>query len=159
MIERTLVAIKPDGVKRALVGEIIKRLETKGLKIVAMKMIWPTSEFAKRHYSAHLEKPFYPSLERFITSGPVVAIVIEGISAVELVRKIVGGTEPKSALPGTIRGDYAHHSYSFTDKINKSIHNLIHASGNKEEAEQEIKLWFTYEEIHDYRRSDQDLVM
>jgi len=159
MIERTFVAIKPDGVKRALIGEIIQRFEKKGLKIVAMKMVWVDKEMSKKHYAAHINKPFYKSLEEFITMGPVVGMVIEGISAVEVVRSIVGGTEPKSAAPGTIRGDYSHHSYAYTDAKKKSIFNLIHASGNKPEAEQEIKLWFSDKEIHSYKRADEDLVL
>ncbi len=151
MIERSLVLIKPDGVERGLIGKIISRFEDAGLKIAGMKMVWVDKEFSKKHYKAHINKPFYSGLEEFITSGPVVAMVIEGISAVETVRKIVGSTEPKSAQPGTIRGDFAHHSYSYTDKKGIAIKNLIHASGTKEEAKSEISLWFKEEEIHDYK--------
>jgi nucleoside-diphosphate kinase len=99
MIEKTLVLIKPDGVQRSLAGEIITRFEKVGLKIIGMKMVWVNREFAKKHYKAHVDKPFYAGLESMITEGPVIAIVLEGIHAVELVRKIVGPTEPKSALP------------------------------------------------------------
>jgi nucleoside-diphosphate kinase len=151
MIEQTFVALKPDAVQRGLIGEIVKRFEQVGLKILAMKMVWVTPEFSKKHYKEHLEKSFYKGLEDFITQGPVVGMVIEGVSAIETVRKIVGPTEPKSALPGTIRGDYAHHSYSYADKKGISIKNLIHASGNKSDAEYEINLWFTKKEIHNYK--------
>jgi|SRR3989344_3689149 len=151
MIERTFVAVKPDGVQRQLVGEILQRFERVGLKIVGMKMKLVDKEFSKKHYSAHVNKPFYKGLEDFIVSGPVIAFVLEGINAVELVRKIVGPTEPKSAAPGTIRGDYSHHSYSYTDKKGISIKNIIHASGNLEEAKQEINLWFKPEELHSYK--------
>ncbi|MBI4739435.1 nucleoside-diphosphate kinase [Candidatus Woesearchaeota archaeon] len=150
MIERTLVLIKPDGVERALIGQIITRFENAGLKIVGMKMKWVDKEFSRKHYAAHVDKPFYKSLEAFIISGPVVAMVLEGIDAVEIVRKMVGPTEPKAAQPGTIRGDYAHHSYGYADKKGIAIKNLIHATGTKEEAKQEIALWFSKEELHSY---------
>ncbi len=149
-MERTLVLVKPDGVQRGLVGRVIQRFEEVGLKIVGMKMQWVDAEFARQHYKAHVEKPFYPGLEAMITEGPVVAFVLEGLHAVELVRKMVGSTEPKSANPGTIRGDFAHHSYSYTDAKGKSIKNLIHASGNIEEAEQEVAMWFSEKELHTY---------
>ncbi len=151
MMERTLVLLKPDGVERALAGEIISRFEKVGLKIVGMRMQWVDKELSKRHYAAHVNKAFYKGLETFITSGPVIAIVLEGLHAIELVRKMVGATEPKSALPGTIRGDYAHHSYAYTDKKGMAIKNLVHASGSAEEAKTEISLWFTKEELHSYQ--------
>ncbi|MCD6590028.1 nucleoside-diphosphate kinase [Candidatus Woesearchaeota archaeon] len=151
MIERTLVLIKPDGVRRGLIGKIIMRFEDAGLKIVGMKMVWIDKDFAKKHYSEHVGKDFYSMLEEFITSGPVVAMVIEGVEAVEVVRKIVGPTEPKTAPPGTIRGDFAHHSARHADKHKKAVQNLIHASGTREEAEKEIALWFNPEEIHSYK--------
>ena len=151
MMERTFVAIKPDGVQRGLVGRIIERFENAGLKIVGMKMVHIDKKFAKKHYKAHVDKPFYKGLEEFIVEGPVVAIVIEGLHAIEAVRKIVGPTEPRQAAPGTIRGDFAHHSYEWTDKKGIAVKNLIHASGNKEDADQEIKLWFSIEELCDYK--------
>jgi len=150
MIERTLVLLKPDAVQRSIMGKIITRFEDAGLKIIGMKMVWVDKDFSKKHYKAHVKKEFYKGLENFITSGPVVAMVIEGISAVETVRKIVGSTEPKSAQPGTIRGDFAHHSYEYTDKKGITIKNLIHASGNKKEANEEVKLWFDDKELHSY---------
>ena len=158
MIQRTLVLIKPDGVKRGLIGRIISRFEDAGLKIIGMKMVWINKDKAKQHYKAHIDKDFYNSLEEFITSGPVVAMVIEGVEAVEVVRKIVGSTEPKKALPGTIRGDFAHLSAQYANSVNKAVPNLIHASGTLEEAEEEIKLWFKEEEIHDYKTSYEEHV-
>lgn len=151
MIEKTFVAIKPDGVQRGFIGQIIQRFENVGLKIVGMKMKWVDPEFAKRHYKAHVEKDFYKNLEKFITEGPVVAMVLEGIHAVETVRKIVGPTEPKEALPGTIRGDFAHHSYAYADKKGISVKNIIHAAGTIKEAEEEIKIWFSIDELYEYK--------
>ena len=150
-IERTFIALKPDAVQRGLIGEIISRFEKVGMKVVGMKMILMDKKFSEKHYAAHLKKDFYKGLEVFMTSGPVIAICVEGLHAVELVRKLVGATEPKSALPGTIRGDYSHHSYEYTNKKGISIKNLIHASGNVEEAKAEIDLWFKKEELHSYK--------
>ncbi|PIN70570.1 nucleoside-diphosphate kinase [Candidatus Woesearchaeota archaeon CG11_big_fil_rev_8_21_14_0_20_43_8] len=150
MIERTLVLLKPDAVQRCIAGEILTRFERAGLKIVGLKMVWIDKDFSKEHYAAHVDKAFYKGLEEFITLGPVIAICYEGVSAVEVVRKIVGPTEPKTAPPGTIRGDYAHHSYHFTDKKGKAIRNLIHASGNPEEAKVEVALWFKETDLHTY---------
>lgn len=151
MIERTLVLIKPDGVERGLIGEVIKRFENVGLKIIGMKMKWIDKEFSKKHYSSHVEKSFYPGLETMITAGPVIAMVIEGIHAIELVRKMVGSTEPKGAQPGTIRGDFSHHSYSYADEKGIAIKNIIHASGDKEDAKKEVSLWFNDNELHTYK--------
>ncbi|MAF13804.1 MAG: nucleoside-diphosphate kinase [Parcubacteria group bacterium] len=150
MIERSLVLLKPDAVQRGLMGKIICRFEDAGLKAVGVKMVWVKTEFAQKHYAAHLEKSFYPGLEKMITEGPVLALVLEGLHAVETVRKMVGPTEPKTAAPGTIRGDFAHHSYEYTDKKGIAIKNLIHASGNIAEAKEEIKLWFEDKELHTY---------
>ena len=158
-VQHTLVLIKPDGVYRGLVGEIIHRFERAGLKIVALKMVWIDENFAKKHYSAHLAKDFYPSLEKYITAGPVVAMVLEGIDAVEIVRKMVGPTEPEKAMPGTIRGDYCHVNVRYADKTGKSIYNIIHASGSVEEAKQEIMLWFDPPEIYSYKRVDEEWVL
>lgn len=151
MIEKTLVLIKPDGVKRCLIGEMVKRFEQRGLKIIGMKMVWINKAFAKKHYATHIKKRFYKHLESFITSGPVVAMIIQGIHAVEIVRKTVGITEPKSAEVGSIRADFAHVSYEYADKKGITIKNLIHASGTMEEAAAEINLWFKPEEIYDYK--------
>lgn len=150
MIEQTLVLIKPDGVERGLIGQIVTRFEQSGLKIVGMKLVKIDKEFSKKHYAAHISKPFYKGLESFIVSGPVVAMVLEGIEAIDLVRKMVGATEPKSALPGTIRGDFSHHSYGYADKKGIAIKNLIHASGSKEDAKTEVALWFGKHELITY---------
>jgi len=151
MIEHTLVLIKPDGVARGFIGRIISRFEDAGLKIVGMKMVWIGKEFSKKHYAAHMTKKFYSALETFITSGPMVAMVVEGVHSVEIVRKIVGNTEPFQAAPGTIRGDFAHHSAAYADANKKAVANLIHASGTDEEAKKEVELWFKPEEIHTYK--------
>jgi nucleoside-diphosphate kinase len=151
MMEKTLVLIKPDAVQRGLIGEVLTRFEKVGLKVSGMKMVWVDSDFSKKHYAAHVDKNFYAGLENFITSGPVIALALQGLHAVELVRKMVGGTEPKSANPGTIRGDFAQHSYEYTDKKGISIKNLIHASGTSEEALAEVALWFNDKELHDYQ--------
>lgn len=153
MVQQTLVFIKPDGVERSLIGEIFARFEKVGLKIVGMKMIHADKAHVQKHYAAHVGKDFYPPVEQFITSGPVVAAVLEGVGAVSLVRKLVGGTEPHSAAPGTIRGDFAHMNYAYADgpAKHKGLRNVIHASGNEEEAKIEVELWFDKNEIFDYQ--------
>ncbi len=158
MIQRTLILIKPDGIQRALVGEIISRFEKVGLKLVGLKLVTPTEDFTKEHYAMHKEKSFFTNLVNYIANKPIVAMVWEGIGAVGLVRKIVGSTEPMTALSGTIRGDFAHHTYSYADEKQKAIANLAHASGTPEEAEQEVKLWFSEAELHNYKRSDEEHV-
>ena len=153
MIERTLVLVKPDGVERGLVGEIIKRFEQRGLKVVALKMSKIDKKFAQQHYTEDITKRrgqhVREHLLEFLTEGPVVAMVIEGVNAIENVRKIVGDTEPKAALPGTIRGDFAHVSYHHADTKKTAIRNLVHASSGAD-APQEIALWFKKEEIYTY---------
>ena len=155
MIEKTLILIKPDGVQRCLVGKIIQRFEDSGLKIVGMKMQWIDKEFAKQHYTQDVaerrgEKVREVLLD-FITEGPVVAMCIEGINAIENVRKITGTTEPKAAAPGTIRGDFAHVSFSYADNKEIAVKNIIHASADQADAETEIKLWFKPEEMHSFK--------
>ena len=156
LIQRTLILFKPDAVQRGIVGEILTRFERVGLKIIGTKMIFPNKEHYYKHYEGigkmvtrRGEKAFDMALE-FMTQGPVIAMVFEGVEAVELVRKLVGGTEPKTALPGTIRGDYSHMSFGYADEHNVGIPNLIHASGSVEEAKQEIEHWFADHEIYDY---------
>ncbi|MBT3642686.1 nucleoside-diphosphate kinase [archaeon] len=158
MIEQTLVLVKPDGVARGLVGEVISRFENRGLKIVALKMVKIDTDFSKKHYAAHVDKDFYAGLENFIVSGPVIAMIVEGVDAIENVRKLCGATESKSALPGTIRGDYSHVSYSHADEKGMAIKNIIHASGDKEDAEKEVSLWFSVDELHGYSRSGEEHV-
>lgn len=156
LIQRTLILFKPDAVQRGIVGEILTRFERVGLKIVGTKMIFPNKEHYHKHYEGigkmvtrRGEKAFDMALE-FMTQGPVIAMVLEGVESVELVRKLVGGTEPKAALPGTIRGDYSHMSFGYANEHNVGIPNLIHASGSVEEAKQEIEHWFADHEIYDY---------
>ena len=153
MIQRTLVLIKPDGVQRGLSGDIIQRFEKVGLKIVGMKMLWIDKNFARSHYVGVAERKGEKVMDMLldlITMGPVIAMVLEGVDAVPVVRKICGPTEPKEAQPGTIRGDYAHVSYAYSDRVSEAVRNVVHASGEPEEAEHEVGLWFTPEEIHDY---------
>src|SRR3989344_5063657 len=151
MMERSLVIIKPDGVERCLVGEIVRRFENAGLKIVGMKMVWADREFAGKHYAVHKEKPFFKDLVDFIIEGPVIAMVLEGVHAVENIRRLVGTTSPHSAPPGTIRGDFAHMSMAYASAKGLGGKNLIHASGNLEEANIEIALWFKDSELHTYK--------
>jgi nucleoside-diphosphate kinase len=153
MNERSLVLLKPDAVKRSLVGQIISRFENAGYKIVGTKMVWVDEEFGKKHYADLGERRGDKVLQvmlKFVTSGPIIALCIEGINTVEGVRKMVGGTEPKTAAPGTIRGDFAHVSFAHADRQDKAVENLIHASGNVEEAKVEVALWFKEEELHTY---------
>lgn len=154
MIEKTLVLIKPDGVERGLVGEIMSRFEKRGLKIVGLKMVRVNKELAMKHYTDDITKRRGKKVRKvlldFVIDNHIVAICLEGADAVENVRKMVGETEPKSALPGTIRGDFSHISYNYADKVGKAIPNLVHASANVEEANQEISLWFAQEELFSY---------
>lgn len=154
MIQRTLILLKPDAVQRCFIGKIIERFENVGLKIIAMKMVWIDKEHGEKHYfdvaERHGEKVLN-NLVRYLTQGPVIAIVIEGVNAVDNVRKMVGSTYPDQAMPGTIRGDFSHISKDYANANNKTISNLIHASAKPEEAEYEIKLWFKPEEIHTYK--------
>ena len=182
MLEQTLILLKHDAVVRNLVGKIITRFEDIGLKITAMKMIWPNEHLAKNHYfldetwaknvfdktKASYEKENKPfqyqnAMElgkqiqswnmKFLREGPVVAIILEGPHAIEIVRKIVGSTEPKSSPPGTIRGDFAMiESYSVADKKSRVLRNLIHASDSQQSAQREIELWFSKEEVHNYKK-------
>ncbi len=136
-MERTFLAVKPDGVQRAIVGEIIRRFETKGFTLVGLKLMQVSRELAEQHYDVHREKPFFAGLVDFITSGPVVAMVWEGDGVVASARKLIGATNPLTAEPGTIRGDYG-----------VSIgRNLIHGSDAVETAQREIALWFRDEEL------------
>ncbi|MBI4152531.1 nucleoside-diphosphate kinase [Candidatus Woesearchaeota archaeon] len=154
MIERTLVLLKPDGVKRGLTGRILSRFEDAGFKFVGMKMVWVDDSLGRKHYADVAQRrgeKVFQNLMKFMATGPVLAICLEGVNTVENVRKIAGGTEPKTALPGTIRGDFAHVSFIHADKEDKAIENLIHASGSAEEARQEIALWFKPEELHSYK--------
>jgi len=178
--ERTLVIIKPDGLQRTLMGEIIRRYERLGLKLVGMKLLVPTAAHIEKHYNldpnwkrivgeksieAYQNKGLKPpsmdplklgdkvidSLKKYMTSGPVVAMVWQGGHSVKIVRKITGGTEPLTSDVGTIRGDFVLDSYQMADTDGRAVRNLIHASGSVEEAENEIKHWFSKDELVNYR--------
>jgi nucleoside-diphosphate kinase len=178
--ERTLVIIKPDAIQRTLVGEIVTRYERVGLKLVALKMMVPTAELIEKHYTldpewrrvtgektikGYKDKGLVPPTEdpyevtgillgrlvKYMTSGPIIAMVWEGAHAVAIVRKITGGTEPLTSDVGTIRGDYVIDSYQMTDADKRSVRNLVHASGSVKEANDEIAHWFTEEELMNYK--------
>lgn len=153
-MERTLIILKPDTIQRGIIGEIITRFERAGLKIVAMKMVAPDELHFHKHYEgiSHLisrwGEDIYNVTLKQMTETPVITFVLEGIDAVEHVRKMVGTTDPKDSAPGTIRGDYTHITRAYTNPIGATLPNILHASGNPEEAEKEIDLWFTDEEIY-----------
>ncbi len=178
--ERTLVIIKPDGVQRSLIGEVIQRYEKVGLKLVAMKMMVPTSDLVEKHYTLDPEwrritgeksikgfkdkgltppsedpleitRVLLERLSKYMTSGPVVAMVWQGAHAVAIVRKITGGTEPLTSAVGTIRGDFVLDSYQMSDGDVRAVRNVVHASGSVKEAADEIAHWFKKEEIIDYK--------
>lgn len=189
--QQTLVLVKPDGVMRGLVGEVLKRVERRGLKVVALKMVavdrahlekhFPTDEtwvgrlgdkglktFAeydldvKEHMGTddrmEIGKKVKESLFSYMTSGPIVAMVIEGLHAIDMVRKVAGHTLPVFAEMGTVRGDFSVDSPAIANVENRAIHNIMHASETPEEAKNEIGLWFRPEEIHSYKRADQDIM-
>ncbi|RLF11457.1 MAG: nucleoside-diphosphate kinase [Thermoprotei archaeon] len=143
-MERTLLLVKPDGVVRGLIGEVIRRVEAKGLKIAGLKLKWLSKEEAEELYSVHKGKAFFNDLVSHITSSPVVAMVVEGEKAIEVVRRLIGSTDPKSSPPGTIRGDLG---LSLTK-------NVVHASDSLESAQREIKVFFKDNEIYSYDRAD-----
>ncbi|HRH22718.1 MAG TPA: nucleoside-diphosphate kinase [Candidatus Paceibacterota bacterium] len=185
--ERTLVLLKPDTLQRSLVGEVIERYERIGLKIVALKMLVPSPDHIEQHYTidpewrkktgektikGYLDKGLTPpitdplkitelllgKLKKYMTSGPVIAMVLEGAHAVAIVRKITGGTEPLTSDVGTIRGDYVLDSYYMSDLDKRSVRNLIHASGSVPEAQKEIVHWFSEKELIDYRHIQEEIL-
>ena len=189
--EKTLVLIKPDGVKRGLTGEIIRRIEQRGLKIIALDMLWPKAHEMDNHYpkgddflrglgekslatyhkfnlDAHKELGTADALEigkmvrswlvDYMTSGPVVKMIVQGLHAVEMVRKLCGNTMPAHAEMGTVRGDFSVDSAALANSQKRAVHNIVHASGSIAEAEMEIKLWFTPLEIHEYKRAEEDIM-
>ena len=178
--ERTLVVVKPDGVQRSLIGEILSRYERTGLKLTGLKMLVPSPDFVEKHYSLDPEwrvktglktiesykkkgktppsddplkvtEVILKNLKKYLSAGPVVAMVWEGIHAVGIVRKVTGGTEPLTSDVGTIRGDLTIDSYEISDVDGRAVRNLLHASGSREEGEKEIAFWFSPEELLDYR--------
>lgn len=140
MTERTLILFKPDAVQRALCGELLGRIENKGLKVVGLKMLQVTPDMAKQHYAEHVEKPFYPGLEAFITSGPIVAIAVEGPQAIPTMRTLMGATNGSEAAPGTIRGDFG---------CSRQM-NLVHGSDGPEAAAKELGIYFNDDELFSY---------
>jgi nucleoside-diphosphate kinase len=154
-IEKTLVLLKPDAVERGIIGRILTRFEDAGFNIAGMKLVRPSEKDALNHYTEDIAKRHGQHMRdyniNFITSGPVVALVIEGVNAIENVRKFCGTTEPKSAAPGTIRGDFSHMSYGHADEKMHVAKNVVHASDGPDSAKQEIKVWFTDSEIIDYQ--------
>jgi len=140
MLQRSLVLLKPDCIERRLVGQIISRFESKGLNIVAMKMLRVTPELSKQHYAEHVSKPFYKSLEDFITSAPIVALAVEGLDAIRLIRDMLGATNGLQAAPGTIRGDFS----------SSRQMNLVHASDSPESAARELQLYFAAADFCDH---------
>lgn len=187
--ERTMVLIKPDGIKRGLIGEIISRIEKRGLKIIALSMIKPSREQIDEHYpkdanwikrlgekslATYAKYGLEPLKEMgtddpmeigkqvrgwildFMTSGPIVKIVVEGVHSVDMARKLVGNSIPALAEMGTIRGDFSVDSAALANKNKRAVHNLIHASETQEEAKHELEFWFSAEEIHDYKRAEED---
>jgi nucleoside-diphosphate kinase len=143
--EQTFVMIKPDGVQRGLIGNVINRFEQKGIKLVAMKLVSVSKDLAEKHYGIHKGKPFFEPTVKYITSSPVVAMVLEGENAIEIVRGMMGKTNPSEASPGTIRGDFG----QFIGR------NIVHGSDGKDTAEFEINLWFSKEELISYTRIDE----
>ncbi len=189
--EKTLVLIKPDGVKRGLIGEVVKRIERRGLKIIALKMVWAGKEHIHKHLPNSEEwierlgnktlktfaeynidpvstqdtsdpkvigKMVKSSLIEYLISGPVVAMVVQGIHAIDMIRKLAGHTLPVFAEMGTIRGDYSVDSPSVANMERRAIHNIMHASETPEEATNEISLWFSKDEIHEYKRAEEDIM-
>lgn len=185
--EKTLVIIKPDGVQRTLIGEIIKRYERMGLKMVAIKMLVANEEHIEKHYTldpawrtvtgektiaSYKKKGLTPpsedpleitakilaNLKKYMTSGPIIAMIWQGAHAVEIIRKVTGGTEPLTSDVGSIRGDFVLDSYTMSDQDQRSVRNLIHASGSVDEAELEIKHWFKEDEIIDYRLIQEQII-
>ena len=190
--EKTYVMIKPDGVKRGLIGEIIRRIEQRGLKVIAIEMIQPTREEIDNHYPkdaawvtrlgtktlSTYEKYGYDAkqelgtdkaeeigpkvrgwLLEYMTSGPLVKMVVQGIHAVDMVRKLAGNTQPLLAELGSIRGDYSAESAASANKDKRGLHNLVHASETPQEAEHEIAHWFTKDQVHSYKRVEEDLMI
>jgi nucleoside-diphosphate kinase len=189
--EKTVLLIKPDGVKRGLIGEIISRIEKRGLKIIALQMFWATKEQIDGHYPKdenwirrlgektlknyqeygfdakkelgtenplEIGKMVRGWLIDYLTSGPMVKMVIKGIHAISMVRKIVGESMPSQAEMGTIRGDFSVDDATAANRDKRAIHNLVHASENEKEAEHELQFWFAPEEIHDYKRAEEDIM-
>lgn len=158
-VETTFVALKPDAVKRGLVGEITAVIENAGFKISGMKMVQATDQLLEQHYEEHVDKPFYDDLAEYMQQGPIVALAVEGVHAVKNLRKIVGDTSAREAHPATIRGRFAHMSMEHADEAGQYYKNLIHASEELEDAKKELDIWFSDQELHDYSTAHEEEVM
>lgn len=164
-MERTLIVLKPDAIQRGIVGEILSRFEKAGLKVVGMKMVSPDEEHYHKHYEdigkliSRRGEDVYKRNAAFMMSGPVVAVALEGVSAADLVRKMVGDTVPKDAQPGTVRGDYAHMSAEHANAAGGGLPNIIHASGDAKEAKEEVAHWFSPDELFDYKTVHEHLTL
>jgi len=156
-IEKTFVALKPDAVKRGIVGDVVSRFETAGFKLCGMKMVQATDQLLEKHYDEHVDKPFYDGLAEYMKQGPIVALVLEGVHAQSNLRKIVGDTDASEAHPSTIRGQYGHMSMEHADSADRTYKNIVHAS-EPGDAEKEIEIWFGEDELHDYSRSEESEV-
>lgn len=159
-IEQTLCLFKPDTLKRGLSGAVMSRIERAGLKLCGIKMVQTDKEQAKQHYTyedigKRLGEELWENLVGFLAEGPIIALVFEGVSAVKVLRKICGATEPAEAAPGTIRGDFCHQTLERSRVSGRVVRNVIHASSSPEDAEREIAVWFSPEEIHSYSRVDE----
>ncbi|MFB6241475.1 MAG: nucleoside-diphosphate kinase [Candidatus Nanosalina sp.] len=157
-VNRSFVALKPDAVKRGITGEIISQIEDAGFKIMGMKMVQATDQLLEQHYEEHVDKPFYDDLAEYMKEGPIVGLVVEGVHAVDNLRKIVGDTDASEAHPATIRGKYAHMSMDHADDAGRYYKNIIHASATEEEAEKEIGIWFSEDELHEYENTFEEEV-
>lgn len=154
MYEKSLLIIKPDGIKRRLVSQVLSRFETAGLKLHALKLVQATPELAGNHYDEHRERPFFPLIVDYLTEGPVMVFVLGGQGAIARIRMMVGSTMPAESAPGTIRGDFCHMELDKADGKSKALYNLIHASANADDAAREIGIWFNPAEVLDYSLPD-----
>ena len=155
-VERTLVLIKPDGVQRGLVPDILERFQNAGLEILGLNLTYPREDLIANHYEEHHDKDFYPSLLEYMVDAPVIAVAYQGVEAVGTARKLVGDTEPHNAAPGTIRGDHAHTTTQHANSEDKPVKNLVHAAEDHDDAERELALWFDEEDLRPVGRLDTD---
>lgn len=157
-VETTFVALKPDAVKRGILGEIVSMIEQTGMKVAGVKMVRATDDILEEHYSEHVEKDFYEGLAEYMKEGPVVALAVEGVHAVKNMRKLVGETSAREAHPATIRGRFGHMSMEHADDAGTNYKNLVHASEDQEAAEEELDIWFDEDEIFDFQLAHEEEV-
>jgi nucleoside-diphosphate kinase len=155
-VDRTLVLIKPDGVQRGLVPDILERFQTAGLELLGLNLTYPSEDLIAQHYEEHHDKDFYPTLLDYMVDEPVIAVAYQGVEAVATARKLVGDTEPHNAAPGTIRGDHAHTTTQHANSEDKPVKNLVHAAEDHDDAERELALWFDDEDLRPVGRLDTD---